>query len=415
MTGRKDPILLDANGVRCRLAWVADGPGYDSCPSVHPEHLRAAGYVSALEHEEAANLLQLLHNGRLSVAEEEILEKLELYLQQQHALEADTVSRGELSEEKKRGDDHLAAYIRRGEQLTALQAEHERVKLDFANTCDVGRRLEARVAELIAESQGHDAALATERARAEEMEDGLRTDLRGANEELAAANARAERLVELAKELWDEGNERNGPRDYCSIAERIRSALRGGGSHPTEQSEGQDLDTAALRETILSAPQASAFIHDQGAINEVSPSPAVGDAWDEEAAAAQPAPGGTERCPERVTYPSGSYRECILPAGHTGVHPLGLSIDSTPAEPHHQWQSDGTHSVCARCGVVDLKGNRAAFGLCSAEPQGRPEQAGDRPVMLSELVEALRCAADGLSAEVGNFAFELCIALREGK
>lgn len=77
------------------------------------------------------------------------------------------------------GDMYKSVNRRRAEaaetQLTALQAEHERVKLDFANTCDVGRKLEARVAQLIAEAQGHEARVAElEEEREAEWDDAYK-------------------------------------------------------------------------------------------------------------------------------------------------------------------------------------------------------------------------------------------------
>lgn len=50
-----------------------------------------------------------------------------------------------------------------------------------------------------------------------------------------------ERLETIADELAQEGQERNGPADYVTIAGRIRDALAGRDCDPTQQNKGQDV------------------------------------------------------------------------------------------------------------------------------------------------------------------------------
>jgi len=344
--------------------------------------------------------------------------EFEARLTEQQALYADTVSRVEHQRVVDLGESlqaEMRARIEAEAKLTKQQAEHERVVAELS-------AVRAQMSTLAKEDA---AVISTERARAEEAERLLKLKKDHGREcpegkdfdecaacllslyfpvldKLEAANARAGRLEELVK---------RGPCLNCGACfgdhplkpHPILGWLRpcaGGKSDYFEAEPGGDAGSAALS----AAPQAST--------EQAAPSPAVG-AYEcncpapypeavhdltcpehlkrfPEDRPAQPAPGGTEQCLRGPVTHKGTRVRVNLPSsenhgaqGHVAAH--------DPKTPEYEWRVEFDERIRNDGDVWFRTEHLDPTDPTPAEPQGRPEQA-DRPVMLSELAEALfRC------------------------
>lgn len=301
--------------------------------------------------------------------------------------------------------DLLSAYIRQQQALeanTVSRAEHEAVRLELA------REIAAHIAD--------SSALATERVRAEEAEATIQRtqgvhvswvhQCEKLRAELAAANARAGMLEEAIREALEALS-----RCYTArVGDVLRATLSTAPQASTEQASLPDYCPAcdvmtptggscrSCNGTLIVQPRLDALCacgHRYGAHScgtkgpcaecsckawQASPSPAVGEGSPQ-----------TDKHEAPEVYPPA---DCVL-CPTRGVTSLMCPNCRAYVRPHcakpvnpHVWQSDGTHSVCVRCGIYNFTGNRET-GPCPVEPQGRPEQAGEY-VTRAELVEVLR-------------------------